>query len=53
MAVTNNLNCHGAWLDSALENRLDAIDENDEDFEVLEVTFTDKETDKTEERDEW
>jgi hypothetical protein len=29
---------------------LDAIDENNEDFEVLEVKITDEET---EERDEW
>ena len=40
-------------LDSAKENKLDAMDENDEDFEVLEVEFTDKETEVTEERDEW
>jgi hypothetical protein len=34
--------------DSAQENQLDAMDENDEDFEVLEVEFTDKETEVTE-----
>ena len=28
------------WLDSAQENQLDAMDENDEDFEVLEVEFS-------------
>ena len=26
---------------------------NDEDFEVLEVEFTDEETEETEEKDEW
>ena len=29
------------------------MDENDEDFEVLEVEFTDEETEITDERDEW
>ena len=32
---------------------MDAMDENDEDFEVLEVEFTDEETEITDERDEW
>ena len=32
---------------------MDAINENDEDFEVLEVNFTDEETEETEERDVW
>ena len=40
-------------LDSAQENQLDAMDENDEDFEILEVEFTDEEKEVTEERDEW
>jgi hypothetical protein len=39
--------------DSAQENQLDAMDENDEDFEVLEVEFTDEETELPNERDEW
>jgi hypothetical protein len=29
------------------------MDENDEDFEILEVEFTDEEIEETEERDEW
>ena len=39
--------------DSSLENQLDEMDENDNDFEVLEVWFTDEETDEFEETDEW
>ena len=40
-------------LDSAQENQLDAMGENDEDFEVLELEFTDEEKEVMEERDEW
>lgn len=42
-------------LDSALESRLDGMEENDEDFEVLEVEFTDEEMEDTEPEhsDEW
>ena len=39
--------------DSSLENQLDEMDENDNDFKVLEVRFTDEETDEFEETDEW
>ena len=39
--------------DSSLENQLDKMDENDNDFEVLEVRFTDEETEEFEETDEW
>ena len=39
--------------DSSLENQLDEMDEKDNDFEVLEVRFTDEETDEFEETDEW
>ena len=38
---------------SSLENQLDEMDENDNDFEVLEVQFTDEETEEFEETDEW
>ena len=31
-------------LDSAEENQLDAMEENDKDFEVLEVEFTDEDS---------
>ena len=38
---------------SLLENQLDEMNENDNDFEVLEVRFTDEETEEFEETDEW
>ena len=39
--------------DYSLENQLDKMDENENDFEVLEVVFTDEETEEFEETDEW
>ena len=41
------------YLDSEQENQLDAMDENGEDFKVLEVEFRDEETEVTNERDKW
>jgi hypothetical protein len=38
--------------DTALENQLDKLEDNDEDFEVVEVEFTDQESDDAE-GDEW
>ena len=48
---TNEIVLTDFHADSLLENQLDKMDENDNDFEVLEIKFTDEETEEFEETD--